>query len=168
MRKLLLLPVTLPLGMIRGALEGAVKTTADALMDLASGDGDGDRDAEAPSTPPEPARTTPPSQSGGAPPAPVVDLDEARPAAAPSSRDVAEELGLEEGHIEVSDTLVESEGPADPGAEVTIDEPWPGYGAMRAADIVDRLRAADPALRAVVRLFEQQHRARRTVLAAAE
>jgi hypothetical protein len=37
---------------------------------------------------------------------------------------------------------------------------------MRAADIVARLRSADPATRAVVRLYEQQGKARSSVLAA--
>jgi hypothetical protein len=37
---------------------------------------------------------------------------------------------------------------------------------MRARDIVDRLQVADAATRAVVRLYEQQGKARASVLAA--
>jgi hypothetical protein len=91
------------------------------------------------------------------------------PAAQAAAHEVAQELGIEDGHLdEEPDELVESEGAADPGAELRVDEPWPGYGGMRAPDIVDRLGAADPATRAIVRLYEQQHRKRRTVLAATE
>jgi hypothetical protein len=49
---------------------------------------------------------------------------------------------------------------------VHVDAPWEGYDRMRAADIVARLRAADDATRAVVRLYEQQGKARSSVLAA--
>jgi hypothetical protein len=37
---------------------------------------------------------------------------------------------------------------------------------MTAPDVVDRLRIADDATKAVVRLFESTHRKRKTVLAA--
>jgi hypothetical protein len=47
-----------------------------------------------------------------------------------------------------------------------VDAPWDGYDRMRAADIVDRLQAADEATRAVVRLYEAQGKARSSVLAA--
>ncbi|HSD76034.1 MAG TPA: hypothetical protein VLA98_01470, partial [Solirubrobacteraceae bacterium] len=84
-----------------------------------------------------------------------------------TAREVAEALGLEAGRTpQEPDEIVESEGAGTAGAEIHVDEPWPGYGAMRAPDVVDRLRAADAATKAVVRLYEQQHRRRRTVLAA--
>ena len=54
-----------------------------------------------------------------------------------------------------------------PGAVVHVDEPWDGYQRMAAADVVDRLRVADEATKAVVLLYEEQHRARKSVLAAA-
>lgn len=185
MKKILLLPITLPLGMARGAVEAALRTTADALLDLTGGGASAqDSEAYAPPPAPSPAPAAPPPP----PPAdaPVVDLDIAsarprrRPAARPARpapesppapeplatpQEVAEDLGLQEGHTEPEpDELVESEGAAAPGAEITVDEPWPGYGKMRAADVVDRLRGADPATKAIVRLFEQQHRKRRSVL----
>lgn len=65
--------------------------------------------------------------------------------------------------------LVDSEGPAEsPGAEIRVDAPWNGYEQMTAADIVDRLAVADTATKAVVRLYEEQHKHRRTVLAATD
>lgn len=71
-------------------------------------------------------------------------------------------------HIDVEETLAYEAGPAeDVGAVVHVDAPWEGYDAMRAADIVARLGSANDATRAVVRLYEQQGKARSSVLAAA-
>jgi|SRR4051794_35468426 len=196
MKKLLLLPITLPLAIVRGAVESAVRTAADALMDLTDGSS-----AEADVYVPEPVPSSP-GVVGAEPPSATaeaiedliadlededVDVDVAAgagdgevvelpvtpepgtPAAAAAAHEVAEDLGLEAGHTdEEPDTLVESEGAADPGAQLRVDEPWPGYGQMRAPDVVDRLRAADPATKAIVRLYEQQHRKRSTVLAATD
>jgi hypothetical protein len=70
-------------------------------------------------------------------------------------------------HLDIEDTIAYEAGPADdPGAEIHVNAPWAGYDRMRAADIVDRLRIADEATRAVVRLYEQQGKARSSVLAA--
>lgn len=63
---------------------------------------------------------------------------------------------------------------AEPGAEegagarVTVLEPWTGYGRMTARDVIDRVRSASVAELAALRLYEARHRARRTVLAAAD
>jgi ferritin-like metal-binding protein YciE len=48
------------------------------------------------------------------------------------------------------------------------DEPWAGYDEMNAQDIVERLRDADDGLTAKVRDYERAHKARSTVLRAAE
>jgi hypothetical protein len=70
-------------------------------------------------------------------------------------------------HIDAEPTLAYEAGPAaEVGAEVHVDAPWEGYDRMRATDIVDRLRVADDATRAVVRLYERQGKARSSVLAA--
>ena len=70
-------------------------------------------------------------------------------------------------HVDTEEALAYEAGPAeDVGAEVHVDTPWPGYDQMRAADIVARLKGADEATRAVVRLYEQQGKARSSVLAA--
>src|SRR4051794_3001487 len=55
-----------------------------------------------------------------------------------------------------ADDLVESEGAADPGPELHVGEPWEGYAAMKAGEVVRRVRSADAATRAMVRLYEQQ------------
>ena len=48
------------------------------------------------------------------------------------------------------------------------DEPWAGYDEMTAGQIVERLRDADAELTAKVRDHERAHKARATVLRAAE
>ncbi len=59
--------------------------------------------------------------------------------------------------------------PAEPGPEVHVEgEPWPGYEALRAPEIIARLRESDASTRAVVRVYEQLHKQRKTVLKAAE
>jgi hypothetical protein len=70
----------------------------------------------------------------------------------------------------VDDTpeLAETEGAAAPGAEIRVDAPWDGYDKMNAADIADRVKASDTTVKAVVRLYEQQHKKRKSVLAATE
>jgi hypothetical protein len=54
-----------------------------------------------------------------------------------------------------------------PGAVVHVDEPWQGYAAMNAPEIIDRLGVSDDAVKAVALLYERSHRARKTVLRAA-
>ena len=85
----------------------------------------------------------------------VVDFD------APSEEELAP------SHVDTEPVVAYESGPADDvGAEIHVDAPWDGYDRMRAADIVDRLQAADEATRAVVRLYEAQGKARSSVLAA--
>jgi hypothetical protein len=52
------------------------------------------------------------------------------------------------------------------GAEVVVEEPWPGYDEMNAADIKDRLVAAGAESAAAVRLYEASHKGRAAVLEA--
>jgi len=59
---------------------------------------------------------------------------------------------------------VETEGAASPGAQIHVDEPWPNYGKMKAPDIVDRVRSSDAAVKAVVRLYEQTHKKRKSII----
>jgi WS/DGAT/MGAT family acyltransferase len=54
------------------------------------------------------------------------------------------------------------------GAEVHVQEPWPRYDTMRAPDVIDRLKAAEDEVVAVVGLYENLHKQRRQVLAATE
>jgi hypothetical protein len=67
---------------------------------------------------------------------------------------------------QVEDELVETEGAASPGATLRVDEPFDGYDKLRAPEIVDRVRSADDATKAVVRLYESTHKKRKSVLAA--
>ena len=53
------------------------------------------------------------------------------------------------------------------GPEIHVDEPWPGYNRMTAADIRDRLRAAPETVAAVVSLYEASRKGRTSVLEAA-
>ncbi len=64
---------------------------------------------------------------------------------------------------------VAEEGAEDgAGAELHVDEPWDAYDEMTAAEIRDRLAAADSGLAAAVTLYETTHKSRRTVIEAAE
>jgi uncharacterized protein DUF1298 len=75
-------------------------------------------------------------------------------------------------HVETGVGLVAES--AEPGAEggagpqLHVEEPWPNYDRMRAAEIVDRVAAAAEAELAVVRLYEDSHRRRREVLEATD
>jgi hypothetical protein len=53
------------------------------------------------------------------------------------------------------------------GPEVHVDEPWPGYRGMNAADIKARLRSAPPTVAAAVSLYEAGGKGRTSVLEAA-
>jgi hypothetical protein len=53
------------------------------------------------------------------------------------------------------------------GAEVSVEEPWPGYDGMTAADVTDRLVAEGPEVAAAVSLYEASGKGRRSILEAA-
>lgn len=93
--------------------------------------------------------------------------DRVEPIRAPVDFDAPSEEELAPRHVDSEPELSYASGPADDvGAEVHVDAPWEGYDRMRAADIVTRLKGADEATRAVVRLYEQHGKARSSVLAA--
>jgi hypothetical protein len=54
------------------------------------------------------------------------------------------------------------------GAEVHVHEPWGGYALMNAPDIIDRFAVETDAVISAAILYEQAHRARSSVLAAAQ
>lgn len=97
-----------------------------------------------------------------------------RPVAPPTPPGPVEAMTLtpapDPAHIESESELVAER--ADPGAadgagaELTVEEPWSGYSAMNAADIIDRVPTLSDAELAVSQLYEATHRQRRTVLAA--
>jgi hypothetical protein len=177
MNKLLLLPLTLPLAIARGAAAGALRAVADVVEDLATPEPASPyadapfsyepRRAE-PVVPVEPEPVVPaprphavPEPAPAPPPEPeplpdaVEDLD--LPAPEPTRGDAAR-VRQEQREAETT--------PESPGAEIRVEEPWEGYRAMTAPDVIDRLRVADDATKAVVRLFEATHRKRKTVIAA--
>lgn len=63
---------------------------------------------------------------------------------------------------------------AEPGAEegasaqIEVDEPWDGYDELTADEIAERIGDADAAALAVIELYEQSQKQRRTVLTAVE
>ncbi len=75
-------------------------------------------------------------------------------------------------HLDLEDELVEEV--AEPGAEdgagaqIRIAEPWEGYRALRAADVIDRLPEASSEEVAAIELYELSTRKRQTVIAAAQ
>jgi hypothetical protein len=173
MRKLLLLPVTLPLAAVRGALTGVLEAVAAALEDATPAPPPAPTPARPASPPPPPplladdAPVTPlRPRPAPPPPPPPPPADEPPPAAAEAFGPPEPTRGEA---ARAREALREAEATADsPGPEIRIDEPWPGYRKLRAPDIVDRLAAADEATKAMVRLFESGHRKRRAVLAATE
>jgi hypothetical protein len=108
--------------------------------------------------PAAPARpSAPPAAAAPAPPAPVADA----PLVAVPEPTPGEVARLRQQQREAEQTE------DSPGPEIRVDEPWPGYKAMNAPDIIDRLGVSDEAVKAVVLLYERSHRGRKTVLAAA-
>ena len=67
-----------------------------------------------------------------------------------------------------SDAQARAAAETDPaphvGAEVHVAEPWEGYAAMSAAEIIDRLADADETVLAAVRLYEGANDAREAVM----
>jgi ferritin-like metal-binding protein YciE len=61
---------------------------------------------------------------------------------------------------------VETEGAGEPGPEVHVDAPWAGYDDMKASEIVARVRAAPPAVKAMARLYEETNKRRKSILEA--
>jgi hypothetical protein len=72
-------------------------------------------------------------------------------------------------HVSEEAEQVASFGPEDdPGSTIEVQAPWPGYDGHSAAEVVKRVRSGDEATRAVVLLYERTHKARSSVIAAAE
>jgi hypothetical protein len=139
--------------------------------------GDRRRATYAPATPPDAAPEPFVGETGApadaAPPPPTADEALERRAArdataSPGSvtplRPIAESRN---GHVDDEPTVVESFGPADDvGGTITVEEPWDGYATAPASAIVQRLRGANAATKAVVALYERGHKNRATVLKA--
>ncbi|MDQ3769798.1 MAG: hypothetical protein M3370_10065, partial [Actinomycetota bacterium] len=111
---------------------------------------------------------TPPPPPPGARPAPPPV--EPPPPGVPERRYVAPEGGPTAGLPDEEAELVAEVGdPNQVGPNVHVEgEPFPGYDALRAPEIVARLQDADESTRAIVRLYEQSTKQRKTVLEATE
>jgi hypothetical protein len=115
----------------------------------------------------------PPSEyawNGGAPDVEAGSVAAAAPSPVDAPPAVPDELIPD--HVDEETVLVAEvaeEGAEDgAGPELHVDPPWDGYDRMTAADIRDRVAAATPVEAAAVELYESTHKARRTVLDAAE
>jgi hypothetical protein len=72
-------------------------------------------------------------------------------------------------HVSEEAEQVASFGPSDdPGSTIEVQAPWPRYDEHSAAEVIKRVRSGDEATRAVVLLYERTHKARKSVIAAAE
>jgi hypothetical protein len=72
-------------------------------------------------------------------------------------------------HVSEEAEQVASFGPSgDPGSTIEVQAPWPRYDEHSAAEVVKRVRSGDEATRAVVLLYERTHKARKSVIEAAE
>lgn len=107
--------------------------------------------ARAPARPPEPA----------APDAAAVPTPAA--AAAPAEPEPATEDRVSREAVVVAESA-DAEAADGAGAQVTIDEPWKGYGKLTAKEVNDRLATASPESLAIARLYESANRNRVTVL----
>jgi len=151
MSSLITLPIRLPLEITFRA----AKLGVDVLRAIA---GLLERDEGDEGVPPPTAETVVVTE----PPEPP---EPAEPVVAPVDFDSPGEVAPR--HVDSEPTLSYESGPAeDVGPTVHVEAPWEGYDRMRATQIVARLRSADAATKAIVRLYEQQGKARSSVLAA--
>ncbi len=106
--------------------------------------------APAPPTPARPDPVTPPDEQ---PDTPLTRQQDAIKTLPEDDQIVAEfaESGAEEGA----------------GAQLNVEEPWPGYAEMNAGTVIARIDQADAAELALAELYEQTHKKRQTVLKAA-
>jgi hypothetical protein len=133
-------------------------------------------ESPAPAAPREPSRA---AATNGGPvrterETPYHERAERRKAAKKSSRpeprltrDAAARIREADRLAEQAD-VVESEGAGDPGAELHVEAPWPGYDDMNASDVVARLRGAPAAVRAMARLYEESNKNRKSILDATD
>ena len=92
-------------------------------------------------------------EAAGSGPVPPTEMDE--------EVHVSEEpvLVAESADVEIADGI---------HTDLHVKEPWDGYRKSTAQEVIDSLERCDTAQLAVVRLYESTHRARKTVLEAAD
>jgi hypothetical protein len=148
-----------PNGRGRATAPGAEDTDGDRLWDQ--------RD-EGLDRPPRPAASEPPPPppSPAAPPAPAKPPPGQPPAPGPQQASPPPDPAAEDAVLVAEAADVGAED--GPGAEIHVEAPWPGYSEMTAPDVIDRLTAESTEALALIELYERTHRARRSVLQAAE
>jgi hypothetical protein len=131
-------------------LAGELDAAIDELLDTVAPAG------PAAPVPPEPAPPEPVADP------PTVDFD-APPDPLPGEPEPPVETPTEIV-AEVADAGAEDGA----GAELHVAEPWDGYAALTADEVIARLEHATPEELAVVAMYERLHRDRATVVEAAE
>lgn len=78
----------------------------------------------------------------------------------------------EPAHVSEEPVLVAESADAETAdgihTDLHVQEPWDGYRKATAGEVIEALETCNPAQLAVVRLYESTHRARKTVLEAAD
>ena len=153
---LLTLPLRVAVGAARLGL-GVAERLLEALLPGAESSPSAAPGAE----PAPPAERTEPLRARRRTPQPMRPAEPAAPAEPPEPEHVSEEPVLV---AEVADAGAED----GPGPAISVAEPWDGYRAMKADEVVARIAEASREELAVIELYEGTHRRRKTVLAAAE
>jgi hypothetical protein len=180
--------LTLPITVVRVPLEigfGAAKETVKFAHGLVAGGEEAVEEKPRPTPPSRRRRTAARSGNGrartgraasrtrktrtAAPPPPAAEPSSpAEPAPAPPATEPA---ATEPVHVSEEPELVaeaaETGAEDGAGAEVAIEEPWPGYDAMTAPDIEERLLVEGPETAAAVSLYEASRKGRASILEAA-
>jgi hypothetical protein len=159
--------ITLPLRISLRTVRTALRTTRDAadaalgLLELvgeALERGASTRGPTARPAPPAPERFDDepvPAASNG--------RGRARPVVSPEPVEPVEPVHVD-AEAEIVEEVAEPGAEDGAGAQIHVAPPFDGYDALRAADVVARLRGADIAQLGTIELYEQTHRRRRTVL----
>lgn len=170
-------PLRLPLRLAAGVTEVALRLTLDALSGLRRALEGEELPPPAPRPRPQrrrpssrPPRPTPPRDSTAERGAPPPDGPAPAPAEPPSAAamPVPDEAKTLDDEPDLVGEFGEAGAEEQAGAEVTVDEPWPGYERMNVKAIEDRLTAASRELLAAVVLYEGWNKKRASVRRAAE
>jgi hypothetical protein len=128
-----------------------------------AGEGSGSLRVEVEVAPPPPPPPASPPLADGAALHPTTEAPPAapEPPTAPPPTHVSEEP-------ELVGTFADPGAEDGAGAAVHVEEPWKGYAHMTADDVIAHLADASREELAAVELYERAHRARKTVMAAAD
>ena len=167
----------LPLMLLELLLRGGASTLKDLLRRLPAAPATSAPTSPAPRRRPRPPPRPPPAATPSASPPPrrprgAPPRAPAPPGGAPGRRPIRPVEPAPEpapAHVSEEAEQVASFGPSDdPGSTIEVQAPWPRYDEHSAAEVIKRVRSGDEATRAVVLLYERTHKARKSVIAAAE